>query len=331
MPRPRFSVIINNYNYGSLVGRALDSALAQNEPCTEIIVVDDGSQDGSRSVLDQYRQRVQLIYQDNRGQAGAINAGVAASQGEFICFLDADDWWAPGKLAAVGAAFDANPYAVLVYHRLQPALSDGTLTLRPIPRTLCSGHIATRIARSAGWWPFPMTSAVAVRRSAWDEAGDIPESFRISADAWLVGIYPFLGRVAALPQSLGFYRIHENNWYRKVDDAAMLRRRMSHWLVTVAETNRFLQHRGLPWTLHLADHLPYRSAAARLNGLDVMTLLGLTVRSLCFPGEPNLPRRLRETIRLLSELCRVCLQDRTSADPDPPDATVPGTPRGKLK
>ena len=78
-------------------------------------------------------------------------------------------------------------------------------------------------------WPFPMASAIAVRRSAWDAAGDIPEQFRMSADAWLTGIYPFLGGVAALPDSLGFYRIHNNNWYRPIDDAAMLRKRMAHW------------------------------------------------------------------------------------------------------
>jgi len=134
MPRPRISVVINNYNYGALIDRALDSALAQDEPCTEIIVVDDGSRDESRSVLERYRERVHLIFQDNQGQAAAINAGVRASRGEFICFLDADDWWAPGKLTAIVAAFNADPHISLVYHRLQPVLSDGTFTLKPIPR-----------------------------------------------------------------------------------------------------------------------------------------------------------------------------------------------------
>jgi len=280
----------------------LDSALAQDEPDTEIIVVDDGSRDESRSVLERYRERVHLIFQDNQGQAGAINAGVRASRGELICFLDADDWWAPEKLTAIAAAFNADPRVSLVYHRLQPVLADGTFTLKPIPRTLCSGDLTRRLAGSAGWWPFPMTSAVAVRRSAWDEAGDIPETFRISADAWLVGIYPFLGHVAALPQALGFYRIHDNNWYRKVDDAAMLRRRMEHWATTVEVTNRFLNARGSPWVLRLADHFPYQVAAARLTGVGVMPLMRLATQCLCFAGEPDPLRRLRDMIRMLSDL-----------------------------
>jgi len=230
MPRPRISVIIINYKYGSLINCALDSELAQYEPDTEIVVVDNGSRDDSRSVLERYRERVHLIFQGNQGQTGAINAGVQASRGDFICFLDSNDWWAPGKPTAIAAAFNADPRVGLVNHRLQPVRSDGTFTLKPIPRTLCSGDLTRRVAVSVGWWPFPMT--LAVRCSAWDDAGNIPETFRISADGWLVVIYPILGCVAALLQALGFYRIYYNNWYRKVDDAAILRRRMDHWAVT---------------------------------------------------------------------------------------------------
>ncbi|MBY5813902.1 glycosyltransferase family 2 protein, partial [Rhizobium leguminosarum] len=184
MERPTFSVLINNYNYGRFVERAIDSALSQEASNVEIIVVDDGSSDQSRSVLDGYNKRVTVLFQENQGQAAAINAAVKLSSGDILCFLDADDWWAPGKLSATAAAFHSNPQASLVYHRLQPTQTDGSPAFKPIPRTLCSGNLSPRLARSAGWWPFPMTSAIAVRRSAWDAAGDIPEQFRMSADAW---------------------------------------------------------------------------------------------------------------------------------------------------
>jgi glycosyltransferase involved in cell wall biosynthesis len=302
MYRPAVSVVINNHNYGCFVADAIASALAQEGTEAEVIVVDDGSTDRSRSVLEARRDRVRIIFQENRGQAAAINAGVEASCGEFLCFLDADDWWAPGKLRAVVAAFRSSPDAALVYHRLQPLLADGSPVMRPIPRTLCSGDVSRRLARSAGWWPFPMTSAIAVRRSAWEMVGAIPDQFRISADAWLAGIYPFMGPVAALPAALGFYRIHNNNWYRSADDAAMLVRRMAHWRATVEASNRFLAARGLAASLSLADHFPYRVAAAKLRGADFRTRLNLAFEGLFFAGEPNLFRRTRDALRAARDI-----------------------------
>ncbi|QSY95652.1 glycosyltransferase [Rhizobium bangladeshense] len=305
MERPTISVLINNYNYGRYVARAIDSALCQQASNVEIIVVDDGSSDQSRSVLEGYDQRVKVLFQENQGQAVAINAAVKASSGDILCFLDADDWWAPGKLSATAAAFQANPQASLVYHRLQPTRSDGSPSSKPIPRTLCSGNLSSRLARSAGWWPFPMTSAVAVRRSGWDVAGDIPEQFRMSADAWLTGIYPFLGGVVALPYPLGFYRIHNNNWYRPYDDAAMLRKRIAHWKAVVEATNQFLSAHDLAGRLRLGDHYPYQVASARLEGADIRTRFRLAMEGLLFAGEPNLLRRTRDALRTACDLPRL--------------------------
>jgi glycosyltransferase involved in cell wall biosynthesis len=297
--KPKVSVLVNNYNYAAYVGRAVASSLEQTHPSKEVVVVDDGSTDRSRSVLEPFRGTVRIILQENRGQAAAMNAAVRASRGDILCFLDSDDWWAPGKLAAVAAAFDADPRVVLVYHRLQPMRDDSAAGLKPIPRTLCSGDLSRRMLHSAGWWPFPMTSAIAVRRSAWDAAGEIPESFRISADAWLVGVYPFLGRVAALPASLGFYRLHgDNNWSREVD-AAMLGRRMAHWAATVEATNRFLDARGAAGRLSLSDHWHYRLAEAELAGAGPGARLRLALEGLSFAGEPDPLRRLRDAVRVV--------------------------------
>ena len=297
MPAPEISVLINNYNYGRYVARAIDSALSQQGPSFEVIVVDDGSTDGSRQVIAAYGPAVRAVFQRNQGQAAAMNAAVAASRGAILCFLDADDWWAPRKLAATVATFDADADVGLAYHRLQPLLSDGTVAFRPIPPSLCDGDLAPRLVQSAGRWPFPMTSAVSVRRSLWDRVGDIPADFRISADAWLVGLYPFVCNVAALPEALGFYRIHDNTWYRAVDDAAMLRKRVAHWQATVAATNAFLHREGLPWQLDPADHVPSRIASARLDGAQLSHKLGLIWRGLRDQGEPHPLRRLRDTLR----------------------------------
>ncbi len=297
MPRRTISVIINNYNYGRFLGRAIDTALAQTGVAVEVVVVDDGSTDDSAEVIRSYGDRIRPVLQANGGQASAINAGVSASSGEILCFLDSDDWWRPGKLAAVERAFAAAPAAGLVYHRLQPVTSDGSPAFRAIPRTLCSGDLAPRMARAGGVWPFPMTSAIALRRRVWDEAGEIPIEFRISADAWLVGVAPLLANVVALPQVMGCYRIHQNNWYRETVDAAMLRKRMAHWALTVELTNARLATWGTSWRLRLQDHQPYRLAMAELHGAGPRERAELLLSGLMTAGEPNFARRARDALR----------------------------------
>lgn len=299
MPAPEISVLINNYNYGRYLARAIDSALSQEGPSFEVIVVDDGSTDGSRQVIAAYGPAVRAVFQRNQGQAAAMNAAVAASRGAILCFLDADDWFMPGKLAAVARAFADDQDLGLVYHRLQPTGNDDALKGPPVPRSLCQGDLAPRMARTAGVWPFPMTSALSVRRKAWDRVGAIPLRFRISADAWLVGAIPFLFRVAALPQALGGYRIHDNTWHRAEDDAPMLRRRMAHWQATVEELNAFLAARGLGWRLDMADHFPNRVAASRLRPLGLAERMRLFLRGLRFAGEPHMLRRGRDALRTL--------------------------------
>ncbi|TMV66942.1 glycosyltransferase [Thioclava sp. BHET1] len=300
--RPQVSIIINNYNYGHLIAQAVDSALAQDYRDIEIIIVDDGSTDMSREVLERYRDRAKLVLKENGGQASALNAGVRASRGELLCFLDSDDWWTPHKVSAIVEVFAANPHAALAYHRLQPTLSDGRFVLRPIPRSLLSGNIAPRLSRSGGCWPFPMTSALAVPRRIWERVGEIPECFRISADAWLVGIYPFLGQVVSLPESLGNYRIHANSWYRAQDDGAMLGRRIAHWELVLERSNAFLRQEGLPWTLRIEDHLSWRVARTQLARAGALDWMGLAFASMVDEGEPSLPRRLRNGLRYLSRI-----------------------------
>ena len=95
----RFSVIIPLFNKASYINKAIESVFNQTYREFELIVVDDGSTDGSlsvaRSILEKCDVHCQLIHQENTGVSTARNNGVAASCGEFLCFLDADDWWSP--------------------------------------------------------------------------------------------------------------------------------------------------------------------------------------------------------------------------------------------
>ena len=88
---PPASIIITSYNYEKFLPRAIDSALKQTYPEKEIIVVDDGSTDNSRHIINSYGDQITPVFKENGGRASALNAGFFASQGEIIFLLDADD------------------------------------------------------------------------------------------------------------------------------------------------------------------------------------------------------------------------------------------------
>ena len=113
---PRVSVILTTYRRAHLVARALQSVLAQSYPDFEVIVVDDGSPDGTRDVIARFTDpRAHYIFQENRGLAGARNTGVRAARGAYIAFLDDDDEYLPTKLAQQVPALDEHPEYGVVY------------------------------------------------------------------------------------------------------------------------------------------------------------------------------------------------------------------------
>lgn len=95
---PRFSVIIPAYNSAATLARAIDSVLAQSYPAQEIIVIDDGSTDGTSEVATRYAGKLRYIRQDNAGVSNARNQGAQVACGDWIAFLDADDWYHPDRL-----------------------------------------------------------------------------------------------------------------------------------------------------------------------------------------------------------------------------------------
>ena len=98
MPNPTISVVIPVFNGEQWLREAIDSALNQTYPPLEIIVVDDGSADGSPEIASSYPPPVRVVRQENAGAAVTRNRGVEGSRGRLIAFLDADDWWEPTKL-----------------------------------------------------------------------------------------------------------------------------------------------------------------------------------------------------------------------------------------
>src|SRR5207237_2508756 len=102
---PLASIIISSYNYAAYLRQAIDSALAQTYPRVEVIVVDDGSRDGSSEIIGSYGTQIRSLLKANGGQASAWNVGVALSRGQVICFLDSDDALLPTALEKAVSAF----------------------------------------------------------------------------------------------------------------------------------------------------------------------------------------------------------------------------------
>jgi len=106
---PKVSIIIPAFNAAAFAPRAIESIMAQSWTDWELLVVDDGSTDNTLDVLATYGSALRALSQANAGPASARNLGLAQATGEYVAFLDADDWWESGKLAEQVALLDANP------------------------------------------------------------------------------------------------------------------------------------------------------------------------------------------------------------------------------
>jgi glycosyltransferase involved in cell wall biosynthesis len=120
---PLVTVIIGAYNAARYLGEAIDSVLAQTHRNLELIVVDDGSTDGSGEVAESYGAPVRCIHQENGGMAAARNRAIPEARGSYLSFLDADDRFPPDKLRSQVAVFEARPELDVVYGHVTEFLS----------------------------------------------------------------------------------------------------------------------------------------------------------------------------------------------------------------
>ena len=122
---PGVSVIIPTFNNARYIGEAIHSILAQDVAVCEIIVIDDGSTDDTQTALASFDGRIRAVYQENQGVSAARNRGLAMARGEYVVFLDADDFMLPGKLVAQMTFLDARPRLDGVHSGWQLIDADG--------------------------------------------------------------------------------------------------------------------------------------------------------------------------------------------------------------
>ncbi len=209
MNRPLISIIINNYNYGQFIRRAIDSALNQTYRPIEIIVVDDGSTDNSRAMIEAYGDAIHPVFKANGGQDSSFNVGFASSQGDIVCFLDADDVFMPDKLEKVATCFNEDPRVGWCFHTIQLKDLDTSEVLGntlAFPGAACdrSRFCDFRSEIRLGRLPFypASTSGLCFRRHILDQILPMTETFvKTSADRYV--------RAAAIGLSPGYFLAEE--------------------------------------------------------------------------------------------------------------------------
>jgi glycosyltransferase involved in cell wall biosynthesis len=210
------SVVIPTYNYKRFIGDALQSVLGQTLPPSEILVVDDGSEDDTESVVRSFGERVRYIRQKNAGVSSARNRGVAETSGELITFVDADDVVEPEFLEALYAEFTGRADVGLAHcgTRLFDSETGETLSF-----DLDGG--AEGVADNLLLWEgpgFPAPGLVMVRREAFADVGGFDSRQKVGED------WDFCYRVARqykvgfVPKPLINYRIHRSAAHHNLEN-----------------------------------------------------------------------------------------------------------------
>lgn len=223
------SVIMPCLNAAPYVEEAVESALGQSYPHVELIVVDDGSTDGSSEILQrlasEHPERITLIYQNRDGPFAARNRALAHANGNYIAFLDADDTWQPDALSLMHDALETHA-ADIAYCRWQTICIAATDTQPNIPPELEAGEAAIHFLAQSPW----RINSVLIRRHLIDELRGFSERAptAMDYDLWL-RMLARQPRLVHVPDVLAFHRqyprgeSHIPHW-RQVLDAVAVRR-----------------------------------------------------------------------------------------------------------
>ena len=216
--RPLVSIIIPCYKQAHFLGDAIECALSQTYGHVEVVVVDDGSPDDPAAVVARYPQ-VRFVQQANRGRSAARNAGLRASHGEYIVFLDSDDLLLPHALETGMQAFAGRPAYAFVHGTVDRRSLDGTLLKSPTPIVGETDYYLELLKRNC----IRGIHSAVIRRTALEAVGGFDER-RPQANDWdlflrLARQFPVYGH----GRLVGTYRRHDRNVNSKANADAMLR------------------------------------------------------------------------------------------------------------
>jgi glycosyltransferase involved in cell wall biosynthesis len=211
MSNPLVSVIIPAYNAQDFIAQTIESVIKQTYPHWELLVVDDGSTDGTRESLQKYVQdsRIKYLYQENQERSVARNHGIKSAKGKYIAFLDADDLWLPDKLKIQVEYLESHPEMGLCFTRYLFVDSQDTILGWPNVSFIPTQDQFYQLLQGN----FIPNSTVMVLRTIFDKVGLFDEALPAFGsedwDMWLRVARRY--SIHFINQPLAFYRIHTSN------------------------------------------------------------------------------------------------------------------------
>jgi glycosyltransferase involved in cell wall biosynthesis len=293
--RPRVSVIVPAYNAEPYIRETLDSILAQTYPDVELIVVDDGSIDGTRECILSYGDRVKYVYEENSGGCSKPrNEGIKVASGELLVFIDADDVMVPHRLASQVRFLLQHPHVALVFSNYQdfdrrgvdpvdhfstcPLLSE-MLKALPAGATglVLDSQDSTEMLLTENFG----SSSPMVRREVVEVVGVFDESLKPSED------YDFQYRVASrYPIGL----IAEVGWHKRIHEASMSSNHLNILHYKIVTRRRLLEHETVPRRRKKLKQMLatcYSALAYHLTGIDNALALKNALTGLKFRPQPD--------------------------------------------
>lgn len=195
---PLLSVVIPVFNGERFLREAVESVLAQNYSPLEIVIVDDGSTDGTASVVRNFPETVRYLHQTNNGPAAARNRGIENAQGSLIAFADADDLWPPDKLEVQLPFLTSDPAIEIVMGRIQQVLL-GQVESEDVGEPAFSVNLGSAV----------------IKKSVFERVGLFDETMRYSEDVdWFMRAREAGAAIKTIDAVTLFYRQHEENMTR---------------------------------------------------------------------------------------------------------------------
>jgi glycosyltransferase involved in cell wall biosynthesis len=208
---PLVTVVIPAYNRVDYIEQTIDSVLDQTYPEVQLIVIDDGSSDGTHEKIEAYGNRLELRTHPghvNKGQSASINLGLRQARGKYIAILDSDDYWAPEKLDVQVHFLEKNPDIGLVYTNGYAVNAEGEVIYQIYGNNHKENNDADAVLLDC-YILLPQNSLV--RKSVYDNAGFFEESYRSAQDHDMLIRIAEITRFAYLQDFLFFYRRHSGS------------------------------------------------------------------------------------------------------------------------
>jgi glycosyltransferase involved in cell wall biosynthesis len=282
-PQNLFSIIILSYNAAKYIEQSIASAVSQDWQNKEVIVVDDGSSDNSVELIKRFSQ-VTLIQKRNGGQASAMNVGYEACGGDYVLFLDGDDFLYPTALTKHGFALATG--AVRSQAHLEVVDSGGARKGIRLPGKIAPSGSLREIALRYG--PGAVVSTPA-SGNAWSRAFlqqimPLPENLPANGDAFIMDVAPLFGEIVTLEPSLAAWREHNTQATKQVDrfdNASMIN------AINMVETRyeymaRMVKRTGCAPNLH-----QWRQLNWRLTTIKVLVNKSLSLSGFEIPEEQS--------------------------------------------